>query len=78
MDLGVALSAGLTFRYSDEVQQRYLDCALELAEIFGGGGWLLPIPAAFLIARSAIVRYAFMDPDFRVRAEPDAVFASLE
>lgn len=78
VDQGVALSAGLTFRCSDELQRRYLDCGLDLADIYGGGGWLLPIPATFLIDRSAIVRYAFTDPDFRVRAEPDAIFASLE
>lgn len=77
VDQGVALSAGLTFRCSDEVQRRYLACGLDLSEIYGGGGWLLPIPATFLIDRSATVRYAFVDPDFRKRAEPDAVFASL-
>lgn len=78
VDQGVALSAGLTFACSDALQRRYLDCGLDLADTYGGGGWLLPIPATFLIDRAATVRYAFTDPDFRVRAAPEAIFASLK
>jgi hypothetical protein len=39
---------------------------------------LVGLKAAIWTAHSATVRYAFMDPDFRVCTEPDPVFASLE
>ena len=77
IDHGVAMSAGLTFRCNDDLQSRYLACGLDLAELYGGGGGLLPVPATFVIDPQFIVRYVFADPDFRIRAEPSDVIHRL-
>lgn len=77
IDHGVALSFGLAFRCDLDLQQRYLACGLDLTDIYGGSGWILPVPATFVIDRDMTVRYAFADPDFRTRAEPDEVLGVL-
>jgi peroxiredoxin len=77
VDHGLALSLGLTVRCDAELQARYLACGLDLANIYGNGGWLLPVPATFVVDRERRVRFAFVDPDFRHRAEPGDVIASL-
>lgn len=77
IDHGLALSVGLAFRCGDDLQRRYRACGLDLADIYGGGGGLLPVPATFVIDRDLTVRYAFADPDFRNRADPDTVIAAL-
>lgn len=73
VDHGLALSLGLAFRCDEDLRHRYLACGLDLSEIYGGHGWLLPVPATFVIDRDRTVRFAFAEPDFRIRAEPDEV-----
>lgn len=77
VDHGLALSVGLAFRCDDDLRQRYLACGLDLADIYGGNGWLLPVPATFVIDSQRVVRFAHADPDFRLRADPDEAIARL-
>jgi peroxiredoxin len=75
---GAALSLGLAFQAGDELLHRYLECGLDLSDIYGTQSGILPIPATFVVDRQGIVRFAFVDPDFRVRAEPADVIAVVE
>lgn len=78
VDHGLALSLGLTFPLSAEMHQAYADYGLDLTAIYGDSGWLLPIPATFVIDRVGLVRFAHVDPDFRRRADPATVIAVIE
>jgi peroxiredoxin len=78
---GAALDLGLAFHAGDELLRRYLECGLDLSDIYGTQSGILPIPATFVVDQAGIVRYAFVEPDFRLRAEPldvIAVVASLK
>jgi peroxiredoxin len=77
VDHGLALAVGLAFHCGADLQQRYLSCGLDLAEIYGSGGWFLPVPATFVLDREGIVRFAWKDPDFRLRADPETVLAAV-
>lgn len=70
VDHGVALGLGLAFHAGTELLRRYLECGLDLADIYGTQSGILPIPATFVIDRNRIVRFAYVEPDFRRRAEP--------
>jgi peroxiredoxin len=78
IDHGLALALGLTFPLSQEMFDRYHDHGLDLADIYGDSGRLLPVPATFVLDASGIVRYAFVEPDFRIRPEPAVVMAAVE
>jgi len=43
----------------------------------GSDSWFLTVPATFAIDREGIVRFAFVEPDFRLRADPEEVIAAL-
>lgn len=77
VDHGVALSTGLAFRCDDDLKSRYLACGLDLAEIYGGNSWIMPVPATFVLDEAGVVRFAFVDPDFRIRAEPTDVIEEI-
>lgn len=70
VDQGVALNTGLAFFIGNDVLTAYHDAGLDLREIYGSNSGFLPVPATFVIDRAGFTRYAFVDPDFRVRAEP--------
>lgn len=78
VDHGLATALGLSFVVSPALHQRYNDHGLSLADIYGDSGRVLPIPATFVIDAGGIVRFAFVEPDFRVRADPAVVIAVVE
>jgi peroxiredoxin len=77
VDLGLCLALGLTISIPAELAALYRAGGDDLALLLGGSGRLLPIPATFLLDPAGIVRFAFVDPDFRQRAEPATVLAAL-
>ncbi|MFY4722098.1 peroxiredoxin-like family protein [Streptomyces sp. LaBMicrA B280] len=68
---------GVAFRTSDELAAHYARSGLELERFNDGHARVLPIPATYVIDRSGVVRWAFVDTDFTVRAEPADILAAL-
>lgn len=77
VDLGLCLTLGLVISIPEAMAQAYRAGGDDLAALLGGSGRLLPIPATFLLDGAGVVRFAFVDPDFRRRAEPSVVLATL-
>jgi peroxiredoxin len=77
VDLGLCLALGLVISIPADLADAYRAGGDDLASLLGGSGRLLPIPATFLIDGAGVVQFAFVDPDFRRRAEPALVLAAL-
>jgi peroxiredoxin len=77
VDLSVAMQFGVVFRtpplYVSLLRRRGID----LAERSGNPGWLLPIPATFVVSGDGVIRKAWADVDFTRRAEPAAIVQAL-
>lgn len=77
VDFGVALASGLAFYIGLPLIRHYRERGLDLSAIYGSDSGFLPVPATFIVDHCGVTRYAFVDPDFRVRAEPAEVVAAL-
>lgn len=77
VDGGVALATGLAFRMSETLRSAYGRAGLDIGELYGSTGGFLPVPATYLLDGDGTVRFAFVEPDFRLRAEPADVIAVL-
>lgn len=77
VDHGVSLEVGLAFHLDDTILRDYRAYGIDLDQAYGSSAGLLPIPATFLIASNGTVVFAFVDPDFRNRADPSDVLAAL-
>ncbi len=77
-DLGceVAKAFGLAFELSDELRPIYDQFGHGLPKV-NGAGWLLPIPATYVIDRSGTIALAYVDSDYRTRLEPEAILSVL-
>src|SRR5690349_23064111 len=53
------------------------DLMQDMPSFHGNDGWVLPIPATFVVGRDGIVKTRFIDPDFRKRMEIDDLLAAL-
>jgi len=76
MDNGYALSINLAIWLGTEIQQ--LLSHQDLSSFHGNDGWVLPIPATFVVGRDGLVKARFVDPDFRKRMEIDDLIAALK
>jgi peroxiredoxin len=75
LDNGYALSLNLAIWLGAEIQR--LLAHQDLASFHGNDGWVLPIPATFVVGRDGLVKARFVDPDFRKRMEIDDLVAAL-
>lgn len=76
LDNGYALSLDLAIWLDAEIQR--LLSYQDMARFHGNEGWMLPIPAVFVVGRDGLVRARFVDPDFRKRMEIDDLVKALE
>ncbi|MEY9122686.1 peroxiredoxin-like family protein [Bradyrhizobium yuanmingense] len=76
LDNGYALSLDLAIWLGPEIQQ--LLSYQDMAKFHGNDGWMLPIPAVFVVGRDGIVKARSVDPDFRKRMEIDDLIEALE
>jgi peroxiredoxin len=75
LDNGYALSLNLAIWLGTEIQG--LLSYQDLSDFHGNAGWMLPIPATFVVGRDGLVKARFVDPDFRKRMEIDDLLAAL-
>jgi peroxiredoxin len=76
LDNGYALSLNLAIWLGSEIQQ--LLSYQDMKHFHGNDGWVLPIPATFVVGRDELVKARFVDPDFRKRMEIDDLIAALQ
>jgi peroxiredoxin len=76
LDNGYALSLNLAIWLGTEIER--LLSYLDMPSFHGNDGWVLPIPAAFVIGRDGIVKARFVDPDFRHRMAIEDLLSALK
>ncbi|MGP4019737.1 peroxiredoxin-like family protein [Saccharopolyspora sp. 5N708] len=79
-DIGsdVAKQYGIAFDLSDELGALYDRLGFDLQRVNSGHARTLPLPATYVIDRTGIIRWAFVDTDYTVRAEPAEILAALD
>ncbi len=73
----VARRYGLVFEVPDNVML-YYNQAFDLHEFNGDSSNELPLAATYIIDSVKVVRFAFLDTDYRKRAEPEEIVRQLE
>lgn len=78
IDHKVADEYGLVFKLNDDTRKRYQE-KFHLVERSGEkAADRLPLAATYVIGTDGMIRFAFLDADYRRRAEPDAILATLK
>jgi peroxiredoxin len=77
IDGAVGLQFGVLFRAPDAYRTVLTGFGIDLAERHGNEGWLIPVPATFIVDRTGIIRHAFVDIDYTRRAEPEEIVEVL-
>ena len=69
----------MVYEFTDELKSAYHGFGLDIPTKNGSvDEWALPISATYVIDRNGVIAYARTDPDYRDRADPLDILASLK
>jgi peroxiredoxin len=71
-----AIEFGLAFRVDDETVARFKKFSIDLEEASGEDHHLLPVPAVFVTGKDGTIEFQYVNPDYRVRLDPDVLVAA--
>ena len=74
----VADQYGIRYTLDSEASAIYKQFGLDLAKVNGNDSDALPLAATYIIAPDGTVRYAFLNADYKKRAEPSAIVEALD
>lgn len=79
-DSKMALSdaLGLSFVVDESTIKKYKVFGINLEKASGETHHKLPVPALMIIDKSSMLRFSYINPDYKVRAEPDLIRAAAK
>lgn len=77
IDAEYAASIGLAITLEPALREILERSGKRVPDFQGSKGWILPIPAVFVLDRSGIVRARHVDPDYRRRMEIDELVGAV-
>lgn len=76
LDNQVARKYDIVFKLEEKTAKRYEE-GFGLSQYNGNTNAELPIPVTYIIDQKGIIRYAYVNPDYKHRANPDEVLVKL-
>ena len=77
-DLAAASALGVAFRVSDKTFEALNSYGLDIEDASGKKHHLLPVPSVFIIDTESVIRFEYVNPDYRVRIDSDTLLAAAE
>lgn len=74
----VAEAFGVAYRLDDRTVARYRDYGIDLEAASGHDHHMLPVPAVFLIDTNGVVRFHYVNPDYRWRVDPRLLLTAAD
>ncbi len=76
-----AQAFGIAFRVSEATLTKYIGYGIDLEAASGEQHHLLPVPAVFIIGQDGLIKFTYVNPDYKIRVDPtvlvDAAKAAL-
>jgi len=66
-----ARAFGLAFRVNEPTRQKLLEYGVDIEDASGNDHHVLPVPAVFIVDTDGIIRFDYVNPDYKVRIDPD-------
>lgn len=72
----VAKQFNIVFEMEEGLVEHYKEIGRNIDKMNGSEKWEVPVPATYVIDQQGVIRYAYVDLNHRVRAEPADVIAA--
>ena len=72
-----AQQLGIVFRIDEDMVARYKGFGIDLVGLYGRTQPLMPVPSVFLVDTTGTIRFHYVNPDYRVRLQPEVLQAAV-
>ncbi len=73
-----AMAFGVAFKVDAQTVEKYKEFGADLEQASGKTHHLLPVPAAFVIGSDGVVKFSYVNPDFKTRVSSDVLLAAAK
>jgi len=77
-DMGLAIDLGIAFRVDDATIEAYHEYGIDLEQASGRDHHLLPVPAALLVDADGVIRFFYVNPDYKSRVDASVFIAAAK
>ena len=75
-DMAAAKAFGVAYRLDEETIARYQQYEIFMQDSAGNPRYQLPVPAVFLVNSAGLIEFSYVNPDPRVRIEPELLLVA--
>jgi peroxiredoxin len=76
VELHAATAFGLAFHVSDEYVAKLEEYKLDIEDNSVSTAKVLPVPAVFVVDTEGVITFSYVNPDYKVRCDPDVLLAA--
>jgi peroxiredoxin len=73
-----ARALGIAFRVDEQTRDLYRGYGIDLEKASGQSHFGLPVASVFLVDTAGIIRFSYVNPDYKVRVDPDVLLAAAK
>jgi len=75
-DMAAARSFRVAYKLGDATVAELKKYSMDVEEASGQKHHMLPVPAVFLVATNGLIQFEYVNPDYKVRLEPELLLAA--
>lgn len=73
-----ARSMGIAFKMKDDMVEKYKGYGIDIEANSGHNHHLLPVPAAYVIGKDGIIKFSYVNPNYKVRIDGDVLISAAK
>ena len=73
-----AQAFGLAFQIDDKTFKMLEGYGIDLEDASGEDHHILPVPAVFIVGTDGVIRFDFVNPDYKVRIDPEMLLEAAQ
>ncbi len=73
-----AIALGIAWQLDQQMYDKYKGFGIDLEKASGKPHHLLPVPTAYIINTDAVIKFAYTNPDHRIRISPGVLLAAAK
>jgi peroxiredoxin len=77
-DMAAARSLRVAYKLDDATLSELKKYSIDVEEASGQKHHMLPVPAVFLVATNGLIQFEYVNPDYKVRLDPDLLLAATK
>ncbi len=77
-DMVAARSFRVAYKLDDQTLAEFKKYNIDVEDASGQRHHLLPVPAVFLVATNGLIQFEYVNPDYKVRLDPELLVAAAK